>query len=260
MVCRSLKGPCQLQVYVEYWFILSQCFYTHFQQVDSTSTVNRRRISTASSIYSRRPMSTAEYPSKSPAEESSSDRQRVQFEDNPALRASLLPYQEWWAFMQSTHNPFMEDSLNDEQPYVPCDAPATPIHRPPARASHRTSSVFSFPQRNSFQPLNINNSNISEPASDECLSTPPSPASSEATITPTRFHFMEESSNNSPREVSADLGVNSTGVEEVSDFERKGNPTPPWTPRLDCSFELREFREVSAIGLFGNQLGTRLLR
>lgn len=169
-------------------------------------------------------MSTADFPPDNPAEESS-DSQRVQFEDNPALRASLLPYQEWWAFMQSTHNPFMEDSLNDEQPYVHGDAPATPIHRPPGRDSHRNSSLFFLPQRNSFRPHNnsINNDSL-EPALDDSLSTPPSPASSEATITPIRFHFMsEESSNTAPQEYSADLGVNSLGVEEISDIASKGN-------------------------------------
>lgn len=199
-------------------------------------------------------MSTADFPSENPAEESSSDSQRVQFEDNPALRASLLPYQEWWAFMQSTHNPFMEDSLNDEQPYVHRDVPATPIHR-----HHRNSSLFSLPQRNSFHPLSnsVNNNNDDdgfEPASDDSLSTPPSPASSEATITPTRFHFMsEESSNSAPQESSADLGVNSLGVEEVSDIESKGN-----SPSIDSSIRLSSrllllgtrsrtcFREASA--------------
>ena len=171
-------------------------------------------------------MSTADFPDN-PAEESSSDSQRVQFEDSPALRASLLPYQEWWAFMQSTHNPFMEDSLNDEQPYVHRDAPATPIHR-----HHRNSSLFFLPQRNSFHPHNNNhinnNTNGFEPASDDSLSTPPSPASSEATITPSSFHFMpEKSSSTVPQESSADLEVNSIGVEEVSDIESKGNSTPP---------------------------------
>ena len=225
---QKAKRPVSVSsVCLPLFILFSKLSILIFQQVDSTSTVNRRRISAASSIYSRRPMSTADFPSENPAEESSSDSQRVQFEDNPALRASLLPYQEWWAFMQSTHNPFMEDSLNDEQPYVHGDAPATPIHR-----HHRNSSLFSLPQRNSFHPLNnsVNNNDDDdgfEPASDDSLSTPPSPASSEATITPTRFHFMsEESSNTAPQESSADLGVNSLGVEEVSDIENKGNSAP----------------------------------
>ena len=193
-------------------------------------------------------MSTADFPSENPAEESSSDSQRVQFEDNPALRASLLPYQEWWAFMQSTHNPFMEDSLNDEQPYVHGDAPATPIHR-----HHRNSSLFSLPQRNSFHPLsnsvNNNDDDGFEPGSDDSLSTPPSPASSEATITPIRFHFMsEESSNAAPQESSADLEVNSLGVEEVSDIESKGNSAPS----LEYSTRLSSFVPIcTALYLLG---------
>ena len=221
------KRPVSVSCVRLLFFILFlDVIYTHLQQVDSTSTINHRRISATSSIYSRRPMSTADFPPDNPAEESS-DSQRVQFEDNPALRASLLSYQERWAFMQSTRNPFMEDSLNDEQPYVHGDVPATPIHRPPGRASHR----------NSFHPHNnsINNDSL-EPASDDSLSTPPSPASSEATITPIRFHFMsEESSNAAPQESSADLGVNSLGVEEVSDIESKGNSSHSLLEVLDAT-------------------------
>lgn len=150
--------------------------------------------------------------------------------------------------MQSTHNPFMEDSLNDEQPYVHGDAPATPIHR-----HHRNSSLFSLPQRNSFHPLsnsvNNNDDDGFEPGSDDSLSTPPSPASSEATITPTRFHFMsEESSNSAPQESSADLEVNSLGVEEVSDIESKGNSAPS----LEYSTRLSSFVPIcTALYLLG---------
>ena len=60
--------------------------------------------------------------------------------------------------------------------------------------------------------------------------------------------MSEESSNSAPQESSADLEVNSLGVEEVSDIESKGNSAPS----LEYSTRLSSFVPIcTALYLLG---------
>lgn len=160
-------------------------------------------------------MSTAQ-PSPAFSAESSSG----QSSENVSLRVSLLPYREWWAFLQSSPNPFREEP-NDE--CTDCDAPATPIHKP-SHNSHRASSLFSFTHKNPPR-----SSRVFEAPDDNAL-TPPSLAGSDLTITPSRYNFtqtMAEESKASFQEpysaYSRDLGLEKE-AEDISVSKNKGKP------------------------------------
>lgn len=183
------------------------------QQIDSVLSTNRKRYSDAS-IYSR-PMSTAQ-PSPAFFTETSSG----QSSENVSLRASLVPYREWWTFLQSTANPFREEEPNDER--TDRDAPATPIHSH-AHNSHRRSSLSSSTHRNS-----LHSSRVFEAPKDN-YATPPSPTGSNLTITPSRYTFdqdMAEESKSSSQDPLPDStrskGLGVEKAESVSDSKNKG--------------------------------------
>lgn len=184
------------------------------QQIDSVLSTNRKRYSDAS-IYSR-PMSTDQ-----PSPAFSTENIFGQSSENVSLRASLVPYREWWTLLQSTPNPFREEEPNDER--TDCDAPVTPIHQH-AHNFHRGSSLFSSIHRNS-----LHSSRVFEIAEDNNYATPPSPTGSDLTITLPRYTFaqdMADESKSSSQDPLPDstcskgLGVGKT--ESVSDSKNKG--------------------------------------
>lgn len=171
------------------------------------STVDRRRYSEAS-VYSR-PGSTANFSEYFSNQTASS--QEVSSDEDLSLRASLLPYREWWTFFQSKTNPFTEDNTNDGRASL--DAPVTSIHSS-SHNSHRASSLFSLPQQNSSQ----NHPDFDSPEND--ASKPPSPTSSELTVTPSRFTFaqaMAEEAKTSSQEAFGSKGLGGLTVEGTSD-------------------------------------------
>ncbi|BCR86727.1 uncharacterized protein ACHE_30714S [Aspergillus chevalieri] len=179
--------------------------------IDSVLSTNRKRYSNAS-IYSR-PMSTAQ-----PSPAFSTENSSGQSSENVSLRASLVPYREWWAFLQSTPNPFREEEPNDER--TNCDAQATLIHRH-AHNSRREYSLFSSTHRNSLHSSRVFK------APEDNYTTPPSPTGSDLTITPSRYTFAQNMTES--KSSSQDLLSNSTrskglGVEKaesVSDSKNK---------------------------------------
>jgi len=184
------------------------------EQIDSVLSTSRKRYSDAS-IYSR-PMSTAQPSHAFPTENSSG-----QSSENVSLRASLVPYREWWAFLQSAPNPFREEEPNDE--CTDCDAPATSIHRH-AHNSHRESSLISLTHKNS-----LHSSRVFEASEDINYAKPPSPTVSDLTITPSRYTFtqnMTEESKPSSQNLLSDStrskGRGMEKAESVSDSKNKG--------------------------------------
>lgn len=159
-------------------------------------------------------MSTAQ-----PSPAFSTENSSGQSSENVSLRASLVPYREWWAFLQSTPNPFREEEPNDER--TNCDAQATLIHRH-AHNSHREYSLFSSTHRNSLHSSRVFK------APEDNYTTPPSPTGSDLTITPSRYTFAQNMTES--KSSSQDLLSNSTrskglGVEKaesVSDSKNKG--------------------------------------
>lgn len=176
------------------------------------STVDRRRYSEAS-VYSR-PRSTANFSEYFSNQTASS--QEVSSDEDFSLRASLLPYREWWNFLQSKTNPFTEDDTNDG--HASLKAPVTSIHSS-SHNSHRASSLFSLPQQNSSR----SHPDFDSPEND--ASTPPSPTSSELTITPSRFTFaqvMAEEANTFSQEAFGPKSLGDQTVEGTSESKTAG--------------------------------------
>lgn len=171
-------------------------------------------------------MSTTQSSPAFPTENSSG-----QSSENASLRASLVPYREWWAFLQSTPNPFREERPNDER--TDCDVPATPIHNH-AHKFHKGSSLFSSTYRNSLHSSRVFK------AREDNYATPPSPTGSDLTITPSRYTFAQdtvEESKLSPQDPLPDStsskGLGVEKAESVSDSNNKGISLA-YHPRVPC--------------------------
>ena len=188
-------------------------------------------------------MSAAGLPTGYPEEQSSSHE--MNSEEDLSLRASLLPYREWWAFLQSRTNPFTDNtSTNDRSSSYGTSgisATATPIHNEQEEHHPRNSFHSIFASRSSFSArVSQNFSNFLRKSSnfesieDKDELAPPSPTSSELTITPFRFSLPQnmsegpEASSKDPVAESADSkDMAKEATQETASVKSKGKFSHP---------------------------------
>lgn len=187
-------------------------------------------------------MSAAGLPTEYPEEQSSSHE--MSSEEDLSLRASLLPYREWWTFLQSRTNPFTENtSTNDRSSSYGTSgisATATPIHNEQEEHHPRNSFHSIFASRPFSARVSQNFSNfLRKPSNFESIEdkdepAPPSPTSSELTITPSRFSLPQnmpespEASSKDPVAESADSkDMAKEATQEAAGVKSKGKFSHP---------------------------------
>lgn len=180
-------------------------------------------------------MSTARPPTESSTEGHASHE--INSEEDLSLRSSLLPYREWWSLLQSRTNPFT-DNTDARSSGISATTTTTtaPIHNaqedPRPRDSLHTlfASPSSFSGRTSQRFSNFLHKPPNLELTEESdIPSPPSPTSSELTITPLRFSStqkMSEGANvssNDPAAKSSDPKVMAKEeTEEGGNVKSKG--------------------------------------
>lgn len=181
-------------------------------------------------------MSTARPPTEYSAEGHTSHE--INSEEDLSLRSSLLPYREWWSILQSRTNPFT-DNTNDRSSGISATTTTAPIHNAQEDPRPRDSLHSLIASPSSFSALTSQRlSNFLhkppnlEPTEDSDVPDPPSPTSSELTITHLRFSSaqkMSESANaisNDPAAKSSDTkDMAKEETEEDVDERRKCKPS-----------------------------------
>lgn len=158
---------------------------------------------------------TAGLPTQSPDNAPSSCE--VNNEEDPSHRVSLVPFREWWSFMHPRNNPFTDSSstadghlsLSSTKGISASKQETNAIHNEQEEAHPKDSfhSLFAIPSssfstRPTSQTLSLSNlfrrpsSYLDSSESHDESQAPPSPTSSELTITPSRFSYAQNMSEN----------------------------------------------------------------
>lgn len=182
-------------------------------------------------------------------------------EENLSHRLSLVPFREWLSFMHPHNNPFTDTSSTAERRPSLSSTRAISASKQEANSIHNEQdeahpvdsfhSLFAIPS-SSFSPTRPTSQtpslcNLSRTPSsyldssdttDESQASPPSPTSSEVTITPLRFSYAQNmskdlhGSSKDPVEESMD---SQTGLEDTSKVKTTMNYGEP-NPISSCLF------------------------
>lgn len=203
---------------------------------------------------------TASLPTQSPDNAPSSCE--VNNEEDPSHRVSLVPFREWWSFMHPRNNPFTDSSSTADGPLSLSSTKGISASKQETNAIHYEQeeahpkdsfhSLFAIPSssfstRPTSQTLSLSNlfrrpsSYLDSFESHDESQAPPSPTSSELTITPSRFSYAQNMSENlqgSSKDPVVESMDSKTGAGEeakqVQHSMRKGESNPISSCFLCC--------------------------